>query len=201
MTETTTAPDAEQAPALDPAALKAAITRKATLTALSDAIKAELATVNTEVQWQLEQHAKATGSTKYDAPLPDGTKVGSITLTGGERAAKITDDAAFMAWVRETYPTEATVQIVKAVRTTFTTRVLAEMTAAGVSQIADPETGEVHDVPGVEIRPSRARSNRLTFSRATKAQPLTGRELVAAAYQAGELAGVMQAAIRPSADQ
>lgn len=190
MTEHTT--ETAQA-ALDPAALRAAIARKAALTALSDAVKAELAEANTDVQWHIEQHATATGSTKFDATLPDGTKVGSISLTGGEAAAQVVDVDAFTAWVRAEYASEVTPRIEFSIATAFLTKVLAEATAAGRAEYADPETGVVHDLPGVEIRPSRSRSNRLTFSRTSKNQPLNGRELVAKAYREGRLAHILPA--------
>jgi uncharacterized protein involved in outer membrane biogenesis len=179
--------------ALDPTALRDAIGRKAALTALLDAVKGELATANTDVQWHIEQHAKATGSTKFDATLPNGVKVGSVSLAGGEAAAQVVDVDAFTAWVRSEYATEVTPRIAFDIAPAFLTKVLGEATAAGVAQYADPETGLVHDVPGVEIRPSRARTNRLTFSRASKSQPLNGRELVAKAYREGALADVLPA--------
>lgn len=179
--------------ALDAAALVTAIGRKAALTALADAIKAELAEANTDVQHLIEQHAKATGSTKFDATLPNGVKVGSVALVGGEAAAQVVDVAAFTAWVRAEYASEVTPRIMFDIAPAFMTKVLGEATAAGVAQYADPETGLVHDVPGVEIRPSRARTNRLTFSRVSKGQPLNGRELVAKAYREGALADVLPA--------
>jgi hypothetical protein len=56
-----------------------------------------------------------------------------------------------------------------------------------VPRYADPETGEIHDVPGVAIRPTRSRYYRWTFTRPSKRQPLDGRALVAEALQAGQL--------------
>lgn len=180
-------------PTLDAAALVTAIGRKAALTALADAIKAELAEANTDVQHLIEQHAKATGSTKFDAKLPNGVKVGSVALVGGEAAAQVVDVDAFTQWVRKEFPTEATPRIEWSIATAFLTKVLGEATAAGRAEYADPETGVVHELPGVEIRPSRSRSNRLTFSRVSKGQPLNGRELVAKAYREGALADVLPA--------
>ncbi len=197
MTEQTTTEQQPAAP--DPAAVRAAITRKTVLSALVDAMKAELAEANTDVQYLLDQQARATGSTKFDAALPDGVKVGSISLVGGEATAQVTDPAAYIAWARAAYPSEATTVIVKDVRASFTAALLAQMTAAGIAQYADPETGEVHDVPGVAIRPSRARTNRLTFARATKARA-AGRDLVAAAWRDGQLADLVMPALAPAPD-
>jgi hypothetical protein len=198
MTTTSDAPAAEQPTAPDPGAVRAALTREAVLAALADTIKAELADARTDTQHLLDQQAKATGSTKFDATLPDGVKVGSVSVTGGEAEAKIVDEEAFTDWVRETYPSEAVTQIVRSVRATFTAQILAEMTAARVARIVDKGTGEMHDVPGVAIKPSRARSHRLTFARKSKAQPLDGRDLIAQSWRTGDLASIVLPALAPA---
>ncbi|MGW8988684.1 hypothetical protein ACWGRF_01915 [Streptomyces zhihengii] len=188
MTEQTT-----DTPTVDGDALRAAIARKAVLTALSDAIKDEVKAANAEVQQHIEAAAKATGSTKWDATLPDGTKVGSLALKGGEAAAQVVDVAELTAWVRAEYATEVTPRIEFMIAPAFLAKVLAEATAAGRAEYADPVTGVVHELPGVQIRPSRARTNQLTFSRGSKSQPLSGRELVGQAWSAGRLASVLPA--------
>ncbi|MFE5851983.1 hypothetical protein ACFQ61_01985 [Streptomyces sp. NPDC056500] len=187
---TTTAPDTT--------ALRDAITREAVLTALHKRIGDALKNTKADVQTLLDAAHAATGTARLDATLPDGTQVGSVTRTPGEVAAQVTDPDVFTAWVRKYYPSEHTVQLVRSVRPAFSTQVLAAVDAAGVPQWADPETGEVHDVPGVAIRPSRARSHALTFSRGSKAQPTPGRELVAEAWRSGALAPVVAAALAPA---
>lgn len=180
----------------DPAATRAAITREAALKALLDAIKEEYATARTEVQDLMTRHYKATGTTKLDAVLPDGTKVGSMTRSAGEAIAKVTDPEAFRVWVRDTYPTEHTVTVVPAhtevgVTPTFQAQILAEATAAGVAQYIDPETSELHDVPGVTIVPGKAPTHALTFARASKADARPGRERVGDAWRSGGLAEIL----------
>lgn len=189
-------PTAEQTTAT----VRDAVTREAVLRALLDRIDKEYKAARTEVQDLLDEQQKKTGGTKFDALLPDGTKVGSASLSIGETAAQIVDDEAFTAWVRETYPSEAVVRIVKSVRAQFTARLLDEMTAAGAAQIVDPETGEMHDVPGVEIKPARKRTHSVNFLRKTKARPVDGRELVAAAWRSGALASIVLPALAPAAD-
>lgn len=179
-------------------AVRAAVTREAVLKALRDHIDAEYETARTEVQHLLDEQQLATGGTKFDAILPDGTKVGSASLSVGEKAAQIVDEDAFTAWVRTTYPAEAVTRIVKSVQAAFTARLLAEMTAAGAARIVDPDTGEVHEVPGVEIRPSRKRTHSMNFLRKTKARPQDGRDLVAAAWRSGQLAPIILPALAPA---
>ncbi|MFD4880040.1 hypothetical protein ACFWOB_42685 [Streptomyces sp. NPDC058420] len=177
----------------DPAEIRDAVTRQAVLGALLDQIKDEYKDAKSTADNLLERQYKASGTTKTDATLPNGTKVGSVSRQGGERAAQVVDEDAFRAWVRDHYPTEHVVEFVPArvvtsVRPSFSGKVLAEATAAGTARYIDPATAEVHDVPGVEIRPSRAASHRLTYTRGSQEQPTGGRELVAAGWRAGDLA-------------
>ncbi|APD18514.1 hypothetical protein HOR43_gp43 [Streptomyces phage Ididsumtinwong] len=188
--------DDEQAPASEVIAgteTRDAIMRVAVLGALLDEVKAAHKTARAEAEALLEQQYKATGTSKTDALLPDGTKVGSISRRGGERAATVTDEDVFAAWVRDNFPSEFEIEMIPMrletrVRPGFAAKVMAEATAAGTARYVDEQTGQVHDVPGVEIRPSRAASHQMTYSRTSKAQALTGRELVARAWRSGALA-------------
>ncbi|MFE1845186.1 hypothetical protein [Streptomyces sp. NPDC059515] len=201
MSEQPETPDKPAAP--DPAAIRDAVTRQAVLGALLDEIKDAYKDAKRDADDLLEAQYKAGGSTKTDATLPDGTKVGSVSRHGGERAAQVTDPEAFRVWVRDHYPTEHVVEVIPAqvvttVRPGFSGKVLAEATAAGVARYVDPTTGEVHDVPGVDIRPTRAASHRLTYTRGSKAQPTGGRDLIAAAWRAGALAAHVLPALAPA---
>ncbi|MBK6018536.1 hypothetical protein [Streptomyces sp. MBT53] len=186
-------PQTEGKPAApDPVVVREAVTRQAVLGALLDHIKDAYKNAKTTADDLLDRSYRAGGTTKYDALLPDGTKVGSSSRSGGEREAQVIDDEVFRAWVRDHFPTEHVVefvpaQVVTAVRPGFAGKVLAEATAAGTAKYVDPGTGEVHDVPGVELKPSRAASHRLTYTRGSKTQPAGGRDLVAAAWRAGAL--------------
>ncbi|HEY1177943.1 MAG TPA: hypothetical protein VGF17_17435, partial [Phytomonospora sp.] len=161
MTEQTEPQQTEGKPtAPDPIAVRDAVTRQAVLGALLDEVKSAYKDAKTAADDLLDKAYKAGGTTKFDALLPDGTKVGSSSRQGGEREAQVVDDEAFRVWVRDNYPTEHVVefvpaQVVTAVRPGFAGKVLAEATAAGTAKYVDPTTAEVHDVPGVELKPSR----------------------------------------------
>ncbi|WIC89755.1 host nuclease inhibitor [Streptomyces phage SoJo] len=193
MTEQTEPQQTEGKPtAPDPVVVRDAVTRQAVLGALLDEVKSAYKDAKTAADDLLDKAYKAGGTTKFDALLPDGTKVGSSSRQGGEREAQVVDAEAFRVWVRDTFPTEHVVefvpaQVITTVRPGFAGKVLAEATAAGTAKYVDAGTGEVHDVPGVELKPSRAASHRLTYTRGSKAQPASGRDMVAAAWRAGAL--------------
>lgn len=168
--------------------VKQATTREAVLKALLDEVKAAYEEARAEVQYALDRQQETTGARQFAAALPDGTKVGTVSLTSGEPAAQITDRAAFTAWARETFPAERVTRIVKEVREAFAERLLDEMTAAGVPQVVDPESGEVHEVPGVEIRATRKRSHSVRFAKG-------GREAVGEAWRSGVLAPLVLPAL------
>ncbi len=163
--------------------LKDAAAREAVLKALHDAIGDELKAVRVEVQAGMDEAKDTAGVRQIAASLPDGTVVAKISLTDPAPAAVVTDSEAYTAWVREHHEANIVRRFVTEVRPAFTTGLLAEITAAGVPQWCDEETGEVHTVPGVEIRATRARSHSVRFEKA-------GRQLVAEAWQAGQLTDI-----------
>ncbi|MFE1839257.1 hypothetical protein [Streptomyces sviceus] len=193
MTEQTEPQQTEGKPtAPDPVVVRDAVTRQAVLGALLDEVKSAYKDAKAAADDLLDKAYKTGGTTKFDALLPDGTKIGSSSRQGGEREAQVVDAEVFRVWVRDTFPTEHVVefvpaQVVTTVRPGFAGKVLAEATAAGTAKYVDAATGEVHDVPGVELKPSRAASHRLTYTRGSKTQPASGRDMVAAAWRAGAL--------------
>lgn len=157
--------------------------REAVLKAIADAIGDELKTVRVQVQAALDESA---GVRQVAALLPGGQQVAKISLTDPSPAATVTDPEAFLSWVRDHHPDKSAVvrRVVTEVRPATQTALLAEMTAAGVPQWCDTETGEVHTVPGVEIRATQARGHSVRFDKG-------GKEQVAAAWRDGELAALV----------
>ncbi|RPE34969.1 hypothetical protein [Kitasatospora cineracea] len=154
--------------------------REAVLKALSDAIGDELKATRAQVQAELDA---AAGVRQVAASLPGDRQVAKISLTDPAPAAMVVDPEAFLAWVRDQHPAGSvniTRRVVTEVRPAFTTALLAELTAVGTAEWCDPETGVLYQVPGVEIRATRARSHSVRFDKG-------GRDLVAQAWRAGEL--------------
>jgi hypothetical protein len=150
---------------------------EAALKALSDTVNDRLKEVKSAMQEQLVDN----GISKVTATLPDGTKVATISRSDAKPAAVVVDDDAFLTFVRSIAPSEISTRLVTEVRPAYRNLVLAQMTAAGVARFVDTETGELHDVPGVEVRATRS----LTHS----VRPTTGgKEAIAEAWRNGALA-------------
>lgn len=180
-----------QAP--DPAYLAAVLRHRQAMKAQLDRAEAMFAVVDTDAAALLAQQYAATKSTKAEVTLPDSeTSFATVTRVPGVAEAEVTDRAAFHAWVRDTYPDHWTYKVIPArtetvVAGAFADQVLAAVNAAGTAEYADPESGVVHEVPGVAIRPKRRPYFKWLFTRASKRQPLDGRELAAQAIQAGQI--------------
>ncbi|NNJ04186.1 hypothetical protein HHX38_08565 [Streptomyces sp. PKU-MA01144] len=148
----------------------------AALKALGEAI----ADRQKEVRALMQEALETSGASRVEAKLPDGTKVATISRTEPKPAAVVTDPDKYLAWVREHSPANIVSRLVTEVRPAYTTALLAEMTAAGVAEVADRETGVVDEVAGVEIKATRAKSHSV--------RPVDGgRELIGEAWRAGAL--------------
>lgn len=159
--------------------LKDAATRTAVLSALAEALNAELKTAKTELQAELKAAKEQTGTQQIGVALPDGQDVGKVSLVQPKAAAGVVDEAAFREWVRTVRPGEVTSRVVTEVRPAWRDLVLKQISAVGVVQWADPETGELHDVPGVEMQ-GRAAYTRMTV-------PDEGKAAIAEAWRTGQL--------------
>jgi hypothetical protein len=80
--------------------------------------------------------------------LPDGRKVATIPLCGGEESPRITDPAAFLAWVKQAHPTE----IEETVREGYRRKLLDDAKKAG--RPVDKVTGKT--IPGITFEPTTA---------------------------------------------
>ncbi|MEU3283159.1 hypothetical protein [Streptomyces antibioticus] len=163
--------------------LKEAAMREAALKTLLDTVKDAYEAARKETRAALETAAEETGVRQMAAALPGGPDIATVSLSAGEAAAKVIDEEAFTAWVIANYGTEVERRFITEVRAAFRDKVLGALTAAGGIEWADPETGVIHEVPGVAIAPARARTHSLRFKK-------DGRDQVMAAWREGRLAAV-----------
>lgn len=152
--------------------------RAAVLDTLHKAIGDELKAAKRELEDVLRAEKKKTGTKSIGISLNE-QDIGTATLVQPDAAAVVADVEKFKAWVMDHYASEIERKFVADVRASFTARLLKEMTAAGFAQWADPETGEIHDVPGVEMQ-GRAAYTRLTV-------PAAGKQAIGQAWQSGGL--------------
>ncbi|MFF2650551.1 hypothetical protein [Streptomyces sp. NPDC058045] len=160
--------------------LKEAAAREAVLKTLLDEVKDAYNTARGETQQLLNAAAAETGTRQVAVDLSGVGDIATVSLSSGSAEARVSDLEAFTAWVRENYSTEIERKFVTSVRQAFTDRVLGAMTAAGGTEWADPETGVIHEVPGVTIAPARSRTHNVRFKK-------TGRQAVMNAWRTSQL--------------
>lgn len=160
--------------------LKDTAARAAVLATLHAVIGDELKAAKRELEGGLRAAKAETGTQKVTISLSEQQDIGTASLVQPAAVAVVADPEKFKAWVVDNYGGEIERRFVTEVRASFTARLLKEMTAAGVAQWADPATGEIHEVPGVEMQ-GRAAYTRLTV-------PEAGKQAVAQAWQSGALA-------------
>lgn len=163
--------------------LKEAAMREAALKTLLDTVKDAYDAARKDTRAALEASAEESGVRQVAAALPGGPDIATVSLSSGSAEARVTDDEAFKAWVIEHYATEVERRFVTEVRGAFREKVLGALTAAGGIEWADPETGVIHEVPGVAIAPARARTHSLRFKTG-------GKDKVMQAWREGRLAAV-----------
>jgi outer membrane murein-binding lipoprotein Lpp len=154
----------------------------AVLSTLHDAIGEQVKPAKKELEAGLKAAKAETGTQKISVSLDDGREVGSVTLVQPKPAAAVTDPDAFAAWVvsfGDRFKDEVERKFVTSVKPGFQKKLLAEITAAGVAEWADPETGVIHEVPGVTMQ-GRAAYTRLTV-------PDEGKAAIAEAWRTGTL--------------
>lgn len=183
--------------------LKELAAERAALDLIAERVMEAKKDVARRMQAALDAADKDHGQDRVTASLPDGTDVATITLRKGAVGPVVTDAEAFAVWVRDTFGAEAVAtRIVREVRPWKAAEVLAAMDALGLgmapvgqpmraAQWADPETGEIVDVPGVHIKPTSARTHARTWKKG-------GKDALIAAYLSGELTDVMHRALGPS---
>lgn len=171
--------------------LKDIAARAAILSTLHDTIGAELKTAKKELEAGLRTAKAETGTQKISVSLDEGPDVGSISLVQPKAAAAVADAEQFTAWVMANFTTEIERKFVTSVKPGFQKKILDQVTAAGVVEWADPETGVIHEVPGVTMQ-GRAAYTRMTV-------PDAGKAAIARAWREGRLADAVSPALSPAA--
>jgi len=158
--------------ALAEAALKA---RLAAVQLHVTAVKGLYEAARGRVQAAMDDEAQR-GVSAFGAVMPDGQIVARVVLTDPDPAPRVIDEAAWLNWVRDTYPTVHTARFIREVSPAWQNALFKAIQKSG--KPIDPETGEI--IPGIEIPQQRQRGHRLTFT-------ADGEDAIAAAYREGLL--------------
>lgn len=164
--------DADHHDFTEPLTLKELTEKQAILKALSDRIADEYKATRL-LALKAATEARRTTGTKSIGIEIGGVQVASLSVPELKPEARVDDMDAVVRWAVANAPGEIVRRIVTEVRPAFITKILAEMTAAGVAEICDKESGVVQPVPGVSVVPREQGTHRLTFRK-------TGREDIAA---------------------
>lgn len=159
--------------------LKDIAARAAVLSTLHEAIGDELKTAKKELEAGLRKAKAETGTQKISVSLDEAPDIGTVSLVQPKASAAVTDAAKFTAWVLENFDTEIERKFITSVKPAFQKKLLDQITAAGIAEWADPQTGVVHEVPGVAMQ-GRAAYTRMTI-------PDAGRDAIAEAWRTGKL--------------
>lgn len=167
-------------------------TRVAALDTLKKRITDELATARADLHTAMATAAENTGARQIAFGL-DHTDIGKATYVAPEDAAVVTDEQALLSWVRTIAPTEITSRLVTEIRPAWLTLLLKQITDTGQAVWADPDTGELHDVPGITLQP-RPPYTRLTV-------PQAGKDALAEAWRTGTLTHIVLPELTTGDDQ
>lgn len=169
--------------------LKDIAARAAILSTLHDAIGDELKTAKKELEAGLKTAKAETGTQKISVSLDEGQDIGTVSLVQPKATAAVADPEKFTAWVIENYSSEIKREFVTVVKPAFQKKLLDQITAAGVAEWSDPETGVIHEVPGVALQ-GRAAYTRMTV-------PDVGKAAIAEAWRSGRLGATVPPALAP----
>lgn len=157
--------------------LKDMATRVAALDTLKWRVAEELDSARVELQAAMVEAKAESGTQKIGFGL-GSVELGTATLVEPDESAVVVDEAALMAWVRRVAPSEIVSRVVTEVRPAWRSQLLKDITAAdGSATWADPVTGEIHEVPGVEFQ------DRAAYARVQI--PAAGKVAMAEAWRTG----------------
>lgn len=161
-----------------------------------DALSAEIKKDREDHLKPLLEEWRRSGNKAFSVTLPDGTKIGQVTLTEGADATVIADDTAFFLWMKANHPEEIETVIVpeKVIPATS----YEQVKPAALNRLLESEefdrvddtiiTAEGEPVPGVEFRKAPEPSQfSVTYAGTKAADKDKTKAKLFAAYRNGDL--------------
>ncbi|MER8042562.1 hypothetical protein [Streptomyces sp. NPDC094032] len=185
MSTATTAPeqDVDQDVEQPAASLRDLAIEAAALDVLAARVAAAKKDVRARLQTALDEAAQRDGVDRVVAELPGGRPVATVSLRRGSVGPVVVDEDVFARWVAARWPEQRAefteTRVVRTVKAWRAAELVGEMAALDLSieqgkstrpaMWADPDTGELVEVPGVLIKPTSARTHSLTWRKDGKA--------------------------------
>ena len=169
--------------------------RIALIKAYHDALGAFLADARAEHLEQLLERYEDENTKGWDVVLPDGTKIGAVTLPVGKPSDKTVDEAALFEWAEQNDGID--VEHVPAVPARDVKRVRPSWLAAKIKSAIEGDDGELIDVETGEAIPGVRRVAGKAPSSFTVTYSPGGREKIATAYVRGELNDLAAGTVLP----
>lgn len=153
--------------------------RVAVLTALRDAIDIAIENDREDLTLNLKELSSAFGVKSIEIELPNGEKVATASLSISESKPFVNNEREFLEWVSQNHPEE----IIRTVRPSFQKALFEKAEELYSKEAVNPRTGE--RIAGVMFSEGGKEKLTVRFKK-------TGRELVANAFNRGELEAVIR---------
>lgn len=156
-----------------------------------------------EIKKDREDHIKPlleewrrSGNKAFSVTLPDGTKIGQVTLTEGKDATLIVDDTAFFLWMKANHPEE--IETVRIPQRVIPASSYEQVKPAALNRLLEDEFVQAGDeivtkdgepVPGVGfVKAPEPSQFSVTYAGAKAADKDKTKQRLFDAYRRGELA-------------
>lgn len=161
-----------------------------------DALTAEIKKDREDHIKPLLEEWRRSGNKAFSVALPDGTKIGQVSLTEGKDATVIVDDTAFFMWMKKNHPEE--IETVKVARKVIPATSYEQVKPAALNRLLEEEfiqageqiiTKDGEQVPGIEhIKAPEPSQFSVTYAGTKAADKDKTKQKLFAAYRNGDLA-------------
>lgn len=160
-----------------------------------DAVAAEVKRDREEHLKPLVEEWRRSGNKAFSVTLPDGTKIGNVTLTEAKDATVISDDTAFFLWIKANHPEE--IETINVPEQVIPAKSYEQVKPAALNRLLEEEFGQAGDsiitkdgepVPGVEFMKAPEPSQfSVTYAGAKAVDKDRTKQRLFQAYRNGEL--------------
>jgi len=160
-----------------------------------DALSAEIKKDREEHIKPLIEEWRRSGTKSFSVTLPDGTKIGNVTLAEGKDETVIADDTAFFLWMKANHPEE--IETIEIPEKVIPASSYEQVKPAALNRLLESEFLQAGDaivtvageeVPGVEFRKAPEPSQfSVTYAGAKAVDKERTKQRLFEAYRNGQL--------------